>query len=90
MSALGFQFMGPQAPHGGQQAHPWPDELPTNSLNVPTYRHNQNNPDSAKRQLDYVFASNSLSSRISVRAANGIYKWGPSDHCRIFIEVKIQ
>ncbi len=88
MSALGFRFVGPQAPSGGEQASPWPSELPVGSCNVPTYRTKQSQPETAKRQLDFVFASESIADRISVRAANSIDKWGPSDHCRVFIELK--
>ena len=40
-------------------------------------------PTSAQRQLDFVFASEALSERISVRALNGEEEWGPSDHCRV-------
>ena len=36
MDALGLSFAGPQAPHG-RQADPWPDELPPDSNNIPTY-----------------------------------------------------
>ncbi len=38
MSALGLRFIGPQAPGGGEQASPWPSELPEDSRNVPTFR----------------------------------------------------
>ena len=86
MSALGLRFVGPQYP-GGQQASPWPDELPIDSLNVPTYRTRKTKPETATRQLDYVFASESLANRVSVRAMNSDEEWGPSDHCRIFIDV---
>lgn len=86
MSALGMQFVGPQAPEGGIQASPRPNELPDKSLNVPTFRTNKADPETATRQLDYVFASSSIASRLSVRAANSIEEWGPSDHCQIFID----
>ncbi len=85
MSSLGLRFIGPQAPDGGEQASPWPDELPQDSHNVPTYRTNRG---SKERQLDFVFASESIADRLSVRAANNIEEWGPSDHCRIFIDLK--
>lgn len=86
MSALGMQLVGPQAPEGGIQASPRPNELPEKSLNVPTYRTNKAKPKTATRQLDYVFASSSIASRLSVRAANSPEEWGPSDHCQIFID----
>ena len=46
MAALGLAFVGPQAPHG-RQADPWPDELPKDSKNVPTYHSNQQTPATA-------------------------------------------
>lgn len=88
MEALGLPFVGPQAPGGGGQALPWPAELPPDSKNVPTFRTNINRPESAARQLDFVFASGSLLPRVHVRAVNGREEWGPSDHCRVLIEVR--
>ena len=85
MEALGLPFVGPQAPHGGRQADPWPDELPRESLNVPT--HYSDAPATATRQLDFVFASKALAHSLSVRALNEPDQWGPSDHCRLEIEV---
>jgi len=87
MATLGFRFMGPQAPDGGRQANPWPDELPADSKNVPTYHSNRQTPETAARQLDYVFASESIADRVKVRALNKPEEWGPSDHCRIMIEL---
>ena len=84
MEALGLSFVGPQHPHG-RQADPWPDELPPESKNVPTYHTNRQTPRTAKRQLDFVFASKGMD--VCVRALNEPEEWGPSDHCRIEIEV---
>lgn len=56
INALGLKLVGPQAPNG-PLAEPWPDELPKNSLNVPTYHTNRQFPETATRQLDFVFAS---------------------------------
>ncbi len=86
MSALGLPFVGPQAP-AGRRAEPWPEELPQTSDNVPTYHTNHQTPTTATRQLDFVFASNSLAERVNVRALNEPDQWGPSDHCRVEIEV---
>ena len=86
MEALGLPFIGPQAPDG-RQASPWPDELPQDSGNVPTFYHNRQTPNSATRQLDFVFASADLGPQVRVRALNRPDQWGPSDHCRIIIEV---
>ena len=88
MDTLGLRFVGPQASVGGRQAEPWPEELPEDSLNVPTYHHNQQTLATASRQLDFVFASESIADRVSVKALNSVEEWGPSDHCRIVIELE--
>ena len=90
MSALGLPFVGPQAPNG-RQADPWPDELPRNSLNVPTYHTNRQTPKTATRQLDFVFASDGLSDSLTVRALNSEEHWGPSeeDEIRRFLELGV-
>ena len=87
MDAIGLRFVGPQAPEGGRQAEPWPEELPEGSLNVPTYHHNQQTPATASRQLDFVFASESIADRVFVKALNSVEEWGPSDHCQVLIEL---
>ena len=86
MEALGLPFAGPQHPNG-RQADPWPDELPRDSRNVPTYHTTRQKPETATRQLDFVFASRPLLDSMSVRALNEPDEWGPSDHCRVVIEV---
>jgi exonuclease III len=83
--ALGLPFVGPQHPHG-LQADPWPDELPRDSKDVPTFRTRRSDPASATRQLDFVFASRALHGRLHVAALNAPEEWGPSDHCRVLIE----
>jgi exonuclease III len=84
--ALGFTFVGPQHPNG-RRAEPWPSELPPDSLNVPTYHTRDQGPAGATRQMDFVFATEPLRDRVTVRALNDPDEWGPSDHCRILIEV---
>ena len=86
MEALRLPFVGPQAPNG-EPPDPWPDELPRSSKNVPTYRTNRQKPETATRQLDFVFASEGFSDSLTVRALNRREQWGPSDHCRLEIEV---
>jgi exonuclease III len=86
MKSLGLEFMGLQAPNG-RVADPWPDELPKTSKNVPTFYHNRQKPSTATRQLDYVFASSCLKDRLSVTALNEVDLWGPSDHCRVELEL---
>ena len=81
MDALGLPLVGPQAPNG-RQADPWPDELPRESKNVPTYY-----PQRPTRQLDFVFASSGMVESVAVRALNEPEQWGPSDHCRLEIKV---
>lgn len=85
---LGMRFIGPQYPNA-RQADPWPDELPSDSLCVPTFHHSRQTPATATRQLDFVFASTSLADRIEVRAINTPEAWGPSDHCRVVIDVHL-
>jgi endonuclease/exonuclease/phosphatase family metal-dependent hydrolase len=86
MTALGFSFLGPQAP-AGRRAEPWPDELPRDSTNVPTYHTSHQTPATATRQLDFVFASSGFAQRVRVAALNDPEQWGPSDHCRVEIRV---
>jgi exonuclease III len=86
--ALGLRFVGPRAPNG-RQADPWPEELPTDSRNVPTYHHSRQTPQSATRQLDFVFASESISDAVTVTARNEPERWGGSDHCQIAIDVEL-
>lgn len=88
MKALGLPLVGPQYPNG-RKADPPPQELPWDSKNVPTYcKEFRKNPASAAHQLDYVFASQSMVDSVKVRALNYPKQWGPSDHCRIEIEVE--
>ena len=86
MEAIGLRFVGPQFPNG-RQADPWPHELPKDSLNVPTFHHSRQTPDTATRQLDFIFASKELANEVKVRAINEPGEWAPSDHCRIEITV---
>lgn len=86
MAALGLPLVGPQFPNG-RQAQPWPPELPNDSRNVPTFHSNRQTPETATRQLDFVFASVDLVPRVAVTALNSPKDWGPSDHCRIEIDV---
>lgn len=81
---IGIPFVGPSYPNG-RQASPWPKELPESSDCVPTFYHTKQNPITATRQLDFVFASETLD--VSVKALNGIEEWGPSDHCRLDITI---
>ncbi len=85
--ALGLELLGPQLPNGRPSAKPQPD-VPADTGNVPTYyTPKEKCPANARRQLDYAFASRGFHKQVKVRALNGIDEWGPSDHCRLLIEV---
>lgn len=86
MEALGLPLVGPGC-GAGRQADPWPEELPAGSRNVPTFHHARQTPATATRQLDFVFASRAMHGSIAVCARNAPEEWGPSDHCRIEIEI---
>jgi len=86
-AALGLRLLGPFHPNG-RQATPWPSELPEESPCVPTYFHSRQTPETATRQLDFVFASEGIADRVTVRAMNEVDEWGPSDHSRIVIDVE--
>ena len=86
MDALGLELLGPDHP-GGRRADPAPHGLPADTRNVPTYHSTRQSPKTAANQLDYVFASRGFHRGIQVRALNEVAEWGPSDHCRLLIEV---
>ena len=86
MQALGLEFLGPQCPDGRKAKHPT-DSLPSDTKNVPTFHSAKQTPETAENQLDYVFASRGFHEGIKVRALNEVECWGPSDHCRLLIEV---
>lgn len=86
MDALGLEFLGPRYP-AGRQASPFPQGLPPDTRNVPTYHTNRQTPETAQNQLDYAFASRGFHQTVNVRAINSVEEWGASDHCRLLIEV---
>ncbi len=86
MDALGLEFLGPRYP-AGRRANSVPQGLPADSLNVPTFHHSLESPETASLQLDYVFASAGFREGVHVRALNTAEEWGASDHCRLLIEV---
>ena len=87
MSALGLEYLGPRYPNG-RKANPVPKNLTEDYLDVPTYYSIAMTPETAQLQLDHVFASCGLADGITTRAMNGVEDWGPSDHCRIIINVE--
>ena len=84
--ALGLDYLGPQHP-AGRQAYPIPKHLKEGALDVPTYYTTRSNPAGAYVQIDHVFASRGFHESVKVRALNEVEEWGPSDHCRIWMEV---
>ena len=94
MKALGLEFVGPQWPDADRQAHRVPQGLPSDTKNVPTYlsaqqRRRMRDQDILNgNQLDYVFASQAMHETVRVHAMNDATGFGPSDHCRIRIEVE--
>jgi exonuclease III len=89
LEAIGLRFVGPQLPNGAP-ADPSPEELPSGSKDVPTFRTNQVDPASGRRQLDFVFASlGMLEEIVKVSALNGADEWGTSDHCRVVIDIQL-
>ena len=86
--SLGLEFMGPQQPNGrAPEQGIIPADVPADTRNVPTFYNRGKSPKDAANQLDYVFASRGFHNQVSVRAMNRIDEWGPSDHCRLMIEV---
>ncbi|MXW06576.1 MAG: hypothetical protein F4X56_06245 [Gammaproteobacteria bacterium] len=83
--ALGFEFVGPQSPNG-RMADTTPKYLSPDTKNVPTFALHKK-AENAVDQLDYVFASRGFHESVQTCALNRIDEWGPSDHCRILIEV---
>ena len=93
MNALGLEFVGPRWPAGRGQTR----DVAPDTQNVPTYlpfarlremREAPENGTVAGNQLDYVFASRGFHEQVRVRAMNAPHEWGPSDHCRLLIEVE--
>ena len=86
MDALGLEYMGPQYPDG-RLSNPRPNHLPEDTRNVPTYYTRSRTPASAHVQVDHVFASRGFHESVGTRALNEVDEWGPSDHCRVLVEI---
>ena len=78
MRAIGLPCVGPNGPNGGHAPIVSPDERPADSATVPTFRTNRTHPRTGTRQLDFVFATEDLHPRLTVRALNGEAEWGPN------------
>ena len=86
MAAVGLDLLGLQYPEG-QRAEPTPEHLPQDTRNVPTHHTTRQSPATAKNQLDWAFASRGFHHSVTARALNSVEEWGPSDHCRLLIEI---
>ena len=74
MRALGFRKVMPKGRYGDRG-------------NVVTFQSMVETPAQAWAQADYVFATENIADRVSARALNSPDDWGPSDHCRIVIDL---
>jgi hypothetical protein len=83
MDALGLHLAGPCAGTGGRET-PAVDGSGADRGDVATFGAA---PGDRNQQIDYCYVSDDLASRTTVVALNGDAEWGPSDHCRISIEV---
>ena len=72
MEALRLQYIGPRTAE---------DER------VPTFYKCREETLIASRPLDHACASRSFHEEIIVGAMNDVDEWGPSDHCRITIDM---
>lgn len=74
MRALGFRHLMPEGRRGYRG-------------DTVTFKPIGMSPAEAWGQLDYVFATENIADRVTVRALNEPDEWGPSDHCRLVIEL---
>lgn len=72
LEALGLEYIGPQTAEGEP---------------VPTFYKRSEEASTASRPLDHAFASRGFHEGMVVGAMNGADEWGPSDHCRITIDI---
>ena len=84
MTAIGVPFVGPRAPNGRQPTNP---HKRRSGDVLSFYTPREGKPEKATQQLDFVFATTNIADRLSIRALNEVDDWGPSDHCRILIEL---
>ncbi len=74
MQALGFRHIVPEGRRSERK-------------DVVTFRCIGETPAQAWAQADYVFATENIADRVTVRALNEPDEWGPSDHCRLVIDL---
>ena len=87
MAGLGLEYIGPQWPDAARKLPPG-SGFSDDARNVPTYYTVKQTPETAGVQLDNVFASRGFHESVRVRALNGVDEWGPSDHCRLLLEMR--
>ena len=87
-AALGFEFLGPQQPDGRASVRGPGTRIYRDTQRVITRRARRQGRVKSESQIDYVFASRGFHESIQCRALNEDEEWGPSDHCRILIEVE--
>lgn len=84
MGAIGVPFIGP---HGSEDGLQPDDDKKRGHGDVVTFKPvGRVRAANRMQQLDFVFATRNIR-RISARALNDPDEWGPSDHCRILIEI---
>ena len=86
MEALGLKYSG-AAVSGRSESGPNAGTLAGRYLQRTDLFSNRSSPAAAYVQLDHVFASVGFHEHVHVRALNEVDEWGPSDHCRVLIEV---
>ena len=86
VSGVGTLATARVTPVEGSAGH---SDVPVDTKNVPTYHSVRQSPDTAVYQLDYVLASRGFHRKVRVHAMNGVEEWGPSDHCRVMIDVDV-
>lgn len=93
MDAIGLRFVGPRWPDACTQSDPQRPYLLPDTRNVPTFltaaqkKSLLNESIISGNQLDYVFASQGFGDNVRAYAVNCPEQWGPSDHCRIRIDI---
>ena len=86
-AALGLEFLGPRQPDGRATVRGSGTRVYRDTQRVVTRRAMKRGRVLSESQIDYVFASRGFHESIRARALNGVEEWGPSDHCRILIEI---
>jgi hypothetical protein len=84
MEVLGLRLAGPRAANPDPMGSSAADASSSAGGNVATFGAE---PADRTQQIDYCYVSEDLAARATVVAHDDDASWGPSDHCRITIEV---